>query len=66
MGLEATEGLDGPGNDGGQRSEAGGVVLLHSHQPPDDVFQVPGPAEHVRVLQPGGNVALHEKNTPGG
>ena len=59
MGLEVTVGLDGSGDDGGQRSEAGGVVLLHSHQPPDDVVQVARPAEHVSVLQPGGNVALH-------
>lgn len=51
-------GLDGHRDDGGQLSDAWRVVLLHPHEPPQDVVEVAGPAEHVGVLQPAGDVAL--------
>ena len=54
---------DGDGDDGGQLSDGRGVVLLHPHQPPQDVVAVPRPGVHLGVLEPVGDVALGTQRT---
>jgi len=56
-------GLDRDGDDGGQLSDARWIVLLHPHESPQDVVEVAGPAEHMGVLQPAGDVGLGQRNT---
>lgn len=50
--------LDGDRDDGGKWADGWGGVLLHTHQPPQDVISVPGPAVNVRVLKPSGDMTL--------
>lgn len=63
------EDLYGDGDDGGQLPNRWRVVLLHSHEPPQDVVSVTGPGVHMCVLEPVRDVTLfrpgeHDGNEP--
>lgn len=46
------------GDDGGERPDGWGRVLLHPHQPPHNIVLVAGPPVDVCVLEPAGHVTL--------